>query len=398
MEGGLMTLFFYTHHQDKHKKKELESIYPYAEWLNHESVLTQEELNIKNKPWVLIFIGQPKSDYIQSLSKLSWDLIISNPDIRLLENMSVDFYYEKTSEIINILKSNDTLFLSKLKRNYIEQLADFRGMPFKDCYKKCVKEEKSSHFRFFNDIKNAFSRKNLNLKSGVITIVGDGEMASEYAKFYAEYTKKKTVIVDCHLLKPCLDIYFKKRNLKLPFETHFKGNDCTGLNIALDLINKKIRLKPTIQHLVISHSKKLHVLFGNYNLYHYEHYQHEDFMILIEELKSSYDTVILSVEDYLYDAFTITAMHQSQMNIIVCEDNSKDIRYKQKFGEILSYRQNIPLEKNNFILFRKSKKLVFQDETLRMIFKKQFMGSLSPCSSLRKKKKKYIQFTQTEKG
>lgn len=393
-----MTLFFYTHHQDKHKRKELESIYPYAEWLNHESVLTQEQLNIKNKPWVLIFIGQPKLDYIQSLSSFSWDLILSNQNIRLQEKLSVDFYYEKTSEIKSILNSNEDLFLSKIKRAYLEQLADFRGMPYKECYKKCENKQEEKKFSFYDDLKKYFSWKKPLLWNGVMSIVGDGEVSSEYAKFYADYTKKKTIIVDCHLLKPCLDIYFKKEKLKLPFETHFKGNDCTGLNIALDLINKKIPLRSVIHSLVINHSKNLDVMFGNYNIYHYEHYQHEDFMVLIEELKSVYDTVILSVEDYLYDAFTIRAMHQSQINIIVCEDNSKDIRYKQKFSEILSYRQHIPLEKNKLLLFRKSKKSVFQDESLRMIFKKQFIGSLSPYGSLKKKRKIYIQFTQTKKG
>jgi len=355
---------------------ELRTLIPDIETLHNVHRIKQEDL--LNTPYVLIIISQPSQKEQKIISELIFLKIIKFEGVRsegfgtvVVENvMDIDVIIRNAKrELKDRIKSDYkksiemTQVLTEDERKYLEKLSG--ETPDGKTKSKLLKK-----------IKKERSNNELEIR-GQLTVLGSGEAAAEIAKVCSTYGKMKVLLLDGNLLCPSMDIHFNIPNIQTRIDSHLTGIDNTGINIALDAIAKNADFDSNLKKMVHRIKPQLDVMLGNYNLYNYEHYDTLEFKVLLEKLKLHYDLIILSVSQMPYDSLTLLGLHQSKINIFICDNSEVNIRYCNNVIEILKSKQNISEIKFLSMLYVNGKQISgISDNLMKGIFRKMYIGRL----------------------
>lgn len=308
------------------------------------AILSERQLDT-NRPAdyysFVILLSQPDHKMQMALSKIKWCNILCHIGIRLNESLVGEANFFENEHEFKMLMEHALL---KQKKNMIDYY--FKMLSSIDDSDVCYLEQMTGESLSKKNLNkhNLFTKKRIQLQ-GLITLVGNSEVAAKLSQKIAEKSSKRALIIDGNLMKPSLDSCFKKKNIKTKIQSHLTGIDNTGLNIALDSIAKGISLELVLPRIVQKVSGNLDLLLGNYNIYNFEHYDDVSINKFIHKVSELYGLVFLVTSDNPYDSLTMTGLHLSKVNIFVCKESSPDIRYCSNIIRILNEKQGLSNQK-----------------------------------------------------
>ena len=331
--------------------------------------LLKEHYNIDECP-ILIILSQPSLEFWTELSELSFTHVLIYIGVRV----------PKTIRLETMIFSDEYDFEEKYKALQKEQKSNITRRYLS--YLGPLSEEDALYltqaFKVSNDIMKVSGSKLLKkhdkpkqVKKGIISVMGTAHEVIDFGRKIHQHVHGKVIIVDGNLMKPTLDDALKLKSLYSDVKSHLIGIDNTGINIALDLIAKRIDCEDALMKCTKWIAPNLHVMLGNYNLYNYEHYDDGLIKVLLRKLTQMYDIVILHISENPYDVFTMLALHESDINLIYTPSHISHMRYVNSVIDILNYKQGISREKTLIA----ASKIKFVKSLHKHVFKKQFAGS-----------------------
>lgn len=364
-------LIYYDSYQEDYFQK-LRGYYPDMVEIKNAYTL-QLAFHESHQP-ILVIISQPTKAFMETLLAHNWYRIISFIGIRDINHKKlIGVFFEderafklKMDQAID--ERNSSRLLSYINQfegiedddvRYLETLS---GLPIKSTMKP----------------NNRFRKKKLDMKKGLITVVGSPEIASAVAKSIAKHTNSKVLVIDGDLMKPSMDQVFGINKLQTSIKSHLTGIDNTGINIALDTMVKGFDLSQGLNAFTKYGGHNIRVMLGNYNLYNYEHYDEKQVRLLISRLHNHFHTIVLSVGGNPYDSMTMLGLHMSGINIIACQKSISDVRFKYSLMEILSAKQGLPQSKNLIMTYdgvNQGKKV--STSVIKHLYKKNYVGHWS---------------------
>jgi MinD-like ATPase involved in chromosome partitioning or flagellar assembly len=327
---------------------------------------------------ILVMISQPTKAFMETLLSRNWFRIISHIGIRDIDTSKFKSVYFEDENAFKV-KMDQAIAERNSERlqSYINQ---FEGIDDDDvCYLEALsglaikKKQVSNKF-----IKSLINRK-IDMKKGLITVMGSSEIASAIAKSISKHTNTKVLVIDGDLMKPSMDQVFRINNLQTSIKSHMTGMDNTGINIALDTMVKGFDLGQGLNAYTKYGGRNIRVMLGNYNLYNYEHYDEKQVKLLLSRLHSYFHTIILNIGDNPYDSLTMLGLHMSSINLIACQKSIADIRFKYSLLEVLSVKQGIPQGKNLIMTFDDTSQVKkVSSSVIQHLFKKNYVGHYNP--------------------
>lgn len=381
-----MKIIVYARPEQNDVLDEFKLLYPESETLHSFQRLKQEDL--ENIPRILILISQPSLKEQKVISEFRFLKIIKFEGIRT-EGSGV-IVVDSTLDLSTVIRNTENEFKERIKSDYKKNIEQTQVLTEDEkIYLEKLSGlnlEKRNFGRFFRHFKKKQSKNTLDIR-GLLTVLGTGEAAAEIAKVCATFGKMKILLLDGNLLSPSMDVHFNIQNIQTRIDSHLKGIDNTGINIGLDALAKNADFDSNLKKMVHRVQPRLDVMLGNYNLYNYEHYDIVQFKVLFEKLKLNYDLIILSASQMPYDSLTLLGIHQSKINMFVCENSEVSIRYCNNIIEILKSKQNIPEVKLLSFLYASGKhNSGISDTLMKGIFKKMYLGRIEGKKRLRLKR------------
>lgn len=327
---------------------------------------------------ILVIISQPTKQFMDTLLALKWFRIISHVGVRDVNHKN----------IISIYFENEMAFRTKLDQAIVDQnnerlrtyVNQFEGLDEEDlCYLEAISGMALNKSPLPNKADKRFGKRKVDIKKGLVTVMGSPEIAASIAKSIAKYTNGMVLVIDGDLMKPSLDQYFGINKLQTSIKSHMTGIDNTGINIALDTMVKGFDLGQGLNAFTKYGGHNLRVMLGNYNLYNYEHFDERQVKLLISRLHGHFHSIVLSVVENPYDSLTMLGLHMSGINIITCQKSIADIRFKYGLLEILGVKQGLPQSKNLIMTYDdhgQVKKV--GPSVIKQLFKKNYVGHFKP--------------------
>ncbi len=224
-----------------------------------------------------------------------------------------------------------------------------------------------------NSQKRARSFKRL-----VITVWDNTEFACELAYTTAKYTGGDVLLADLDLLAPKADIILNTG--KYPSRPHESGAlGHSGLDIVVDVINRGVLTSALLKQAAIvkKEMKNLYIITGNYKLDNYEYYSEESIPQLIDKCYRTFDITILTVNRSIYDAFTLSALLRSDINIVAIRGDVVLLREFNTYITFLNEKQRLPMENTRFVLFDYDKSCDLSETEVRQATQDNLLGSVS---------------------
>lgn len=340
----MQTLVYYDHFQKEDFEK-MKTLNPNSIAILSEEMLVQKYVKLEVP--ILIIMSQPPINLLQALSKYQWTNVIVHIGIRNLDTIKgAHLLFENLVELEQHYKRCREDQREQIKKVYIDgiHLNDPLDLIFiESLYSQGIQKKKATQ-----KIKQRKS-----IKSGIITIMGNSELAKVFSKSIASQIEGRVLVVDGDFLKPSMSSHFSVNRIQTSVESHLTGIDNTGINIALDALSKGISLESFMEEVILKVNPHLHLLMGNYNLNNYEHYDMRQLVTLLNHLRNLYEVIVLSVSDNIYDQMTMVGIHQGQSVIFAPEKDSVALRYVYQIIPLLKHKQGITDKKMSVVLFEK---------------------------------------------
>ncbi len=222
-----------------------------------------------------------------------------------------------------------------------------------------------------------FSNKFNGYKKTVITIWDNSEFGCEFAYAAAKMTNHNVILIDLDLLSPKSDLYLGLRKNSMKISPESRLNE-SGLNISMDFAEKglltgEILIEASVKRIEL---KNLYVLTGNYRLDNYEYYSNNGLKLLIDKAYQQFDLVILLVNRFIYDSYTIMALIKSDYNIVALRADVDMFREFNNFIVFLKEKQHIPVNKTKFAAFEYNTGLNLGVDIIDEITRHNYCGSI----------------------
>jgi len=198
----------------------------------------------------------------------------------------------------------------------------------------------------------------LRIRKKVITIWDNAEFGCELAYMAAKHTKGEVMLIDLDLFAPKADLFLNVK--KYPGKTVQGGlYDYSGLDIVMNAIGKGVLSPELLQQAAVRRKElsNLHILTGSYRLDNYEYFSEDSVIRLIEKSYRIYDITILLVNRWIYDAFTLSALLKSDINIAAVRGDIDVLREFNTYIAFLKDKQKLPVENTRFVLFEYDKEM-----------------------------------------
>lgn len=364
-------LIYYDTYQEEYYQK-LKGYYP--EMVEIKNAYSLQLAFYESHHPILVIISQPTKAFMETLLEHNWYRIISFIGIRDINHKQLTgvFFEDERSFKLKMDQATEDRNRARL----LSYMGQFEGIEEDDaCYLESIS---GLPIKVPTKSNKRYRKKIMDMKKGLIAVMGSPEMASAVARTVAKQTRSKVLIIDGDLMKPSMDQVFGISKLQTSIKSHLTGIDNTGINIALDTMVKGFDLSHGINAFTKYGGHNIRVLLGNYNLYNYEHYDEKQVRLLISRLHNYFHTIVLSVGDNPYDSLTMLGLHMSGINIIACQKSVSDVRFKFSLMEILSVKQGLPQGKNLIMTYDD----VFQGKkvsisVIKHLFKKSYVGHYS---------------------
>lgn len=221
----------------------------------------------------------------------------------------------------------------------------------------------------------------------MLTIFDEPQFTAELAlSLSKQYPDKKIAILDGDRFDPRLDVYLNTHSHIKSVFTHLDFRRTTGLNLLIDANNKHVLTKQYADHLSIRVDgyKNIKYFSGNYLIEDYEYYKLHDYKKVIQFLKMHYDFVLISVNKFIYDAYTCQSLMSSDFNLISLRGSLPDVIEKKKYIQFLVNKQKIDVGKNKYFLFDYNANIHIKEKLVRELVNGDYLGHI-PYSSTRSK-------------
>ncbi|HOJ12389.1 MAG TPA: protein kinase [Clostridiales bacterium] len=220
----------------------------------------------------------------------------------------------------------------------------------------------------------------LHIGKLILTIWGNTEFACELAYIASKMTQLNILLVDLDLLSPSVDLFLniKKHSEGLVGEGILNES---GINIVLNSIEKGYFTREDLLRACIKRKdlKNLYILTGNYRLENYEYYNNEGLIKLIEKSSQIFDILILAVNKSIYDSFTILCLIKSDLNIIPIRADIDKFREFNNYIAFLKEKQQIPMDKTKFVAFDYCPSWNLDKGTIEEIVQHNYLGKVGYC-------------------
>lgn len=223
--------------------------------------------------------------------------------------------------------------------------------------------------------------------SYMLTVFDEAQFAAELALSLSKsYGNKKIAILDSDRFNPSLDIYLNANSHIKSVFTHLDFRRATGLNLLIDANKKHVLTKNYVDHLSIKVNgyKNLSYFSGSYLIEDYEYYKLDDYKKILRFLKLHYDVLIVSVNKFIYDAFTCQSLITSDYNMISLRGSMPHVNERRKYIEFLVNKQKIDYRKNKYLLFDYSPNNQIKEKLIKELVKGHYLGHI-PYSPYRNK-------------
>jgi len=216
-------------------------------------------------------------------------------------------------------------------------------------------------------------------KAYMLTVFDEPQFAAELSLSVGKmFSEKKVAILDGDRFNPRLDVYLNTQSHIKSVFTHLDFRRATGLNLLIDANNKHALTKQYVEHLSLKVDgyKNVSYFSGNYLIEDYEYYKLEDYKKVIQFLKLHYDILIVSVNKFLYDAYTCQSLITSDYNLISIRGSLPDINEKKRYINFLVSKQKIEKEKNRYFLFDYNSNYHIKEKLVKEIIDGYYLGNI----------------------
>lgn len=214
------------------------------------------------------------------------------------------------------------------------------------------------------------------VKPLLITVFDESRLAAELSIAFSKVNRNRMIaILDADRFDPKLDIYLNSKSYIKSVFTHLDYQRTTGLNLLIDAAHKHTLTKQYAKHLAlrVTGHKNIHYFSGSYVLDDYEYYKLEDYKKILNFLRSTYDVVIVSVNSFIYDAYTCHSLMVSDCNLICSDGVLSDIQEKINYMDFLERKQKISKGKNIHIIFDYNSKFHTDKKLIKHLSKEKMM-------------------------
>ncbi len=225
-------------------------------------------------------------------------------------------------------------------------------------------------------IKEVHKKKEVEIKKRVITVFNNPRFISELCVSLSKtYKKAKIGIIDSNRFSANLDIFLNSKSHIKSVYTQLDVSRSTGLNMLIDGLKKNILTSNYMSKIALNISgyKNVDFFSGSYLIEDYEYYNLNDYKAILDSLKQNYDILLISVNDFLYDAFTIYSLIFSDINIIPLHSTIHAIKKYKSYFEFLEKKQDINGNKNFYVLFN-DKNINMEKSVIDYYLKNQYIG------------------------
>lgn len=222
--------------------------------------------------------------------------------------------------------------------------------------------------------------KKLLLKPYMITIFNQPMLLSEFLIVLSrQYKNSSIAVLESDRLNPQLDIFLNSdRNIKGIY-THLDISRTTSLNLLIDALHKKNLTKQYVDNLStkVNGYKNISFFTGSYLLGDYEYYHIEDYKNILDFLRSQYDILLISTNQFIYDAFTCMSLMESDLNLIGIKGSMPNFMEAKRYFDFLEEKQNIAASKNFYLLFDYNRKRHIHESVVKQYVRKNYVGNIS---------------------
>lgn len=216
-------------------------------------------------------------------------------------------------------------------------------------------------------------------KAYMLTVFDEPQFAAELTLSVGKlFSDKKVAILDADRFNPRLDVYLNTQSHIKSVFTHLDFRRATGLNLLIDANNKHALTKQYAEHLSLKVDgyKNVSYFSGNYLIEDYEYFKLEDYKKVIQFLKLHYDILIVSVNKFIYDAYTCQSLITSDYNLISIRGSLPDINEKKRYVNFLVSKQKIEKPKNLYFLFDYNSTYHIKEKLVKEIVDGYYLGNI----------------------
>ncbi len=217
-----------------------------------------------------------------------------------------------------------------------------------------------------------------SFKRLVITVWDNAEFACELAYTAARYTGSEVLVADLDLLAPKADLILNTG--KYPLRSHESATlGHSGLDMVMDAVTRGVLTSVILKQAAIvkNDMKNLYIITGNYKLDNFEYYSEDSVPQIIEKCYRGFDITILLVNRSIYDAFTLSALLRSDMNIAAIRGDISSLREFNTYIAFLNEKQHLPPENTRFVLFEHDKSCQMGEAEVRQATQDNLLGCIS---------------------
>lgn len=217
------------------------------------------------------------------------------------------------------------------------------------------KREKTLEDRRFKAKLPFFSRKGLKPNQQVLkarlAIMGEDYGAYELAGV-ASQLGSRTAVIDLDRFEPSMDLRLGISACINYQYLEMEKESATGLYVLMDCAKVGPLDFETIDKCSqkIKGYENLYCITGLYQLSDFEYFSAGDLERVLEGINRYFDLIILRINNFPYDAFTMKAFHWADFIVQVSPWEMKSIRAYKQLVSVLKEKQQIKEEKHGLIL------------------------------------------------
>lgn len=328
---------------------------------------------------VLVLFSEPTDEDLERIQKMDMNQIIAHEGVHLncRKFRSKEKLFRLIADVQNEQKEKRLL-------HYLEHLKDIDS------------GEREYLDRVYR-IKVPGASVETNLKprdySGkLITYRGCNALFKVLVKTIARQNMASQILlIDGDLLRPSFDEIFGIRHISTKEQGYATGRDNTGINIALELLKRKVSVDEILKKTLITpgifvlkrmidkvlRRNRIEMMLGNYNIYNYENYSISSLQTLVSAMLQRFDFVIVKLSDVLHDEFSMSMTHRGDLNLMVVQNARSEIRYYAQVYEVFASRQDI--DRDRLCILKGYSK---PDGILSYLFKHSYKGSIKNIASI----------------
>lgn len=197
----------------------------------------------------------------------------------------------------------------------------------------------------------------------IIAVMEEKELAMQMSLAYSNKLSIKTLIIDADRLTPSYDTLMSSLNPKRGFRA------C--LSSLQNMKNNSLSIEDyTFRN---ANFGNVSVLTDPPMLYAYEANFQEEYTTLLKLAIMQFDRVIIKVNRFIYDAYTLISLVNATKIIVPIKPDIEEIRNYKHLFDFLVEKQGIKASKVNYLTYKESK----VSPMIYMSLEKQWLGNIS---------------------